>query len=69
MEKPKLAKDKTGIGTNGYSPAVNKFRLEIRRFLIIRAIKISNSLPIGIVKAKNIITLKMKHNQFMKDFV
>lgn len=49
---------------------MNKFRLEIRRrFLIIRAIKISSSLPTGIVEAKKLITLKMKHNQFMKDFV
>lgn len=39
---------------------MNKFRLEIRKFLIIRPIKISNSLPTGIVEAK-------KNTNYFKD--
>ncbi|CAM5134524.1 unnamed protein product [Natator depressus] len=56
--------------TNGYEPAIGKFRLEIRlRFLTIRRVKFWNSLPRGAVGAKDISGFKTKLDKFMEGMV
>lgn len=45
-------KDSAGRRTTGYKLTMNKFRLEIRRFLIIRGMKLWGSLPVGVVVSR-----------------
>ena len=45
---------------------MNKFRLEIRRLLTIRRVRVWNKLPKGVVKEKYLLAFKTHPNKFVK---
>jgi len=54
-------KDNAGIRTNGYRLAMHTFGLRFVRFLMLRALELCEGLPVGLVRPKTTLALRIRH--------